>query len=202
MRLKLQAPHLHRSLSRLCRLFSILRCTFFILKRLPRLHKLQNLPLLGHASLQRACSPLHGPVPRGSPHLVVVLALHRFPLPHQPPGLNSAHSRCSTNLLVSTDSRGSTSSQIRACICVCFCEQTRMWGIPRSELPPSADTAISCRWSTCCLHSLARHTSHVLTVHPTPERGTQRGRRYPFSAPKAPTAQRECRRTSSGQEGW
>lgn len=102
MRLRLQAPHLHESLSRLCRLFSIFCCTFFILKRLPKLRTLQNLPCPALPACQGPAPPTCSELPS----LLVALALHRFPLPRQPPALNSAHSSCSTHLLVSAGSWG------------------------------------------------------------------------------------------------
>ena len=157
MRLRLQAPHLHESLSRICRLLSLFCCTFFILKRLPKLRTLQNLP----CPAPPAC---RGPAPATCsklPSLLVALALHRFRLPRQPPALTSAHSSCSTHLLVLAGSWGKRPQPECASV-----SRQGSGGVPSHSCPPARTVQFPTgRAPAAC------PTSCVLTGYPTPGAG-------------------------------
>ena len=152
-----------------CRLFYILCYTFFILKRLPKLRTLQNLPCPAPPACQSPAPPTW-PSTHELPSLLVALALHRLPLPHQLPVLNSAHGRCSTHLLVLA---GSWGKQLQAeCASV---SRHGPGGIPGHSCPlaRAVQFPIGQAPAVC---PISPDTSHVLTGYPTPGAGdTEQG---------------------------
>ena len=173
MRLQLQAPHLHESLSRLCRLFSLFCCTFFILKRLPKLHTLQNLP----CPAPPAC---RGPAPATCSEAPLT-ACGLGSAQVSPPSPAPSADLCTQQPLHPPAGFSGLLGEA-APAGACIREQTRIWGRPQSQLPPSTDSAIPHRQSACCLPHIKRADRL-----PHPRCGGHRaGRRRPFFALRHP----------------